>query len=194
MTVLIDLHHVLNNCWCYDRPPFYNSHLKRSSLAFSFFFFFFFLKLMVFVGLFVCFFMSFVVFDSKLPRILWFRNSLPNLSKYACSIMNYNFFFRAQLKPLSYGYRYVTGVLRGEDRITQNCKLSLISLLSKSFCRINTFFQCWYVFLKYIFPNFQSVQKAANKLSKYVVRLLAQMMPSKHRPQGKLKINFIVRI
>ena len=143
------------------------------------------------VCLFVCFFMSFVVFDSKLPRILWFRNSLQNLSKYACSIMNY---FRAQLKPLSYGYRYVTGVLRGEDRITQNCKLSLISLLSKSFCRINTFFQCWYVFLKYIFPNFQSVQKAANKLSKYVVRLLAQMVPSKHRPQGKLKLNFIVRI
>lgn len=150
---------------------------------------FFFLKLMVFVGLFVCFFMSFVVFDSKLPRILWFRNSLQNLSKYACSIMNYNFFFRAQLKPLSYGYRYVTGVLRGEDRITQNCKLSLISLLSKSFCRINTFFQCWYVFLKYIFPNFQSVQKAANKLSKYVVRLLAQMVPSKQTP-GKIKIKF----
>ena len=105
MTVLIDLHHVLNNR-CYDRPPFYNSHLKRSSHAFSFVFFFF-LKLMVFVGLFVCFFMSFVVFDSKLPRILWFRNSLQNLSKYACSIMNY---FRAQLKPLSYGYRYMLQV------------------------------------------------------------------------------------
>ena len=42
MTVLIDLHHVLNNRWCYDRPPFYNSHLKRSSHAFSFVFFFFF--------------------------------------------------------------------------------------------------------------------------------------------------------